>query len=441
MQYPEAIDYLYSRLPVFHRIGAKAIKPGLTNILRLCDALGNPQQQFPTIHVAGTNGKGSTSHMLAAVYQSAGYRVGLYTSPHLKSFTERIRVNGQPIPDAEVAAFVTRHQDLIEAVEPSFFEVTVALAFAYFAGQNLDVAIIEVGLGGRLDSTNIITPLASVITNIGYDHTDLLGDTLPLIAGEKAGIIKHGVPVIVGETQPETEPVFLSVAAVNQAPITFADQRYQIIDQGLIAGRRRVEIAPASVVSSTAGPVTDEFMPYDVRLDLMGLYQLKNLGAVLETVSVLQDKLSVTRRAQQEGLGAVTTLTGLLGRFQTIQESPRVIVDTAHNQAGLRALLETIRSLSYDKLRIVIGLVSDKDRGKVLSILPDDATYYFCQAQSPRALPADQLQKEAVEFGKQGESYPDVNTALKSALQMSTIQELILVTGSNYIVAELDNLQ
>jgi dihydrofolate synthase/folylpolyglutamate synthase len=437
MQYPEAIDYLYSRLPVFHRIGAKAIKPGLTNILRLCDALGNPQQKFQSIHVAGTNGKGSTSHMLAAVYQAAGYRVGLYTSPHLKSFTERIRINGQPISDAEVAAFVTRHQTLIETVEPSFFEVTVAMAFAYFAGQNLDVAIIEVGLGGRLDSTNIIIPLASVITNIGYDHTDILGETLPLIAGEKAGIIKPGVPVIVGETQPETEPVFRSVAEANQVPITFADQQYQLTDQGLANGRRRVGVSSSTAsrrglqVNTLSGLV----------LDLIGLYQLNNLATVLATVSVLQEKFPVTSEAQQVGLGAVVTLTGLLGRFQILQESPWVIADTAHNPAGITALLETVRSLSYDKLRIVIGLVSDKDRGKVLSILPADARYYFCQAQSPRALPADQLQEEAVDFGKQGESYPDVNTALRSALQMSTSKELILVTGSNYIVAELDNLQ
>ncbi|QKZ13962.1 bifunctional folylpolyglutamate synthase/dihydrofolate synthase [Spirosoma sp. KUDC1026] len=437
MQYPEAIDYLYSRLPVFHRIGPKAIKPGLTNILRLCEALGNPQHKFQSIHVAGTNGKGSTSHMLAAVYQSAGYRVGLYTSPHLKSFTERIRINGQPIPEAEVAAFVDQHRELIEDVEPSFFEVTVAMAFAYFAEQNLDVAIIEVGLGGRLDSTNIITPLASVITNIGYDHTDILGDTLPQIAGEKAGIIKPNVPVIVGETHPETAPVFRSVAAANQAPITFADQHYQLTDQGLVNGRRRIGVA------SLITPL-DEYpasTPSETILDLIGLYQLKNLAAVLATVSVLQEKFPVTGQAQQAGLGAVARLTGLLGRFQILQESPRVIADTAHNQAGLMALLETVRSLSYDKLRIVIGLVSDKDREKVLSILPNDAAYYFCQAQSPRALPANQLQQEAINFGKLGESYPDVNTALFSALQMSTKYELILVTGSNYIVAELDNLQ
>jgi dihydrofolate synthase/folylpolyglutamate synthase len=441
MQYPEAIDYLYSRLPVFHRIGPKAIKPGLTNILRLCEALGNPQHKFQSIHVAGTNGKGSTSHMLAAVYQSAGYRVGLYTSPHLKSFTERIRINGQPIPEAEVAAFVTQHRELIETVEPSFFEVTVAMAFAYFDEQNLDVAIIEVGLGGRLDSTNIITPLASVITNIGYDHTDILGDTLPQIAGEKAGVIKPNVPVIIGETHPETESIFRSVAEANQAPITFADQMYQISDLGLIEGKRRVGVVAVAdqagdPYQTTASSDHSEFM-----LDLIGLYQLKNLGAVLATVAGLQPKLPVTVAAQQEGLGAVTTSTGLLGRFQTLQTSPRVIVDTAHNEAGLTALLETVRSLAYDKLRIVIGLVSDKDREKVLSILPDDATYYFCQAQSPRALPADQLQREAIEHGKQGASYQDVNDALGVALQMSTSRELILVTGSNYIVAELVNLQ
>ncbi|GAB3786715.1 folylpolyglutamate synthase/dihydrofolate synthase family protein [Spirosoma horti] len=428
MQYAEAIDYLYSRLPVFHRIGAKAIKPGLGNTLLLCEALGNPQDQFTSIHVAGTNGKGSTSHMLAAIYQSAGYRVGLYTSPHLRSFTERIRLNGQPIPEEEVARFVEEQQGTIERIEPSFFEVTVAMAFAYFAREAVDIALIEVGLGGRLDSTNVITPVASVITNIGYDHTDILGDTLPQIAGEKAGIIKPGVPVLIGETHPETKAVFQSVAESLQAPIAFADQQYTIQDDGIVEGIRHLR------VSRDNGPV------FSLTLDLLGAYQMKNLPAVLATVEVLQPQFPVSLTAEQAGLGAVTSLTGLKGRFQTVQDHPRVIADTAHNRPGLDALFQTIQSLPYARLRIVIGLVADKDRGHILDVLPKTAAYYFCQAQTPRSLPAPVLQAEAALVGRMGAVYSDVNTALSAAIRDSAADDLILITGSNYTIAELTNL-
>lgn len=428
MQYTEAIDYLYSRLPVFHRIGVKALKPGLGNTLLLCEALGNPQQQFTSIHVAGTNGKGSSSHMLAAIYQSAGYRVGLYTSPHLKSFTERIRLNGQPIPEAEVAHFVVRHQAHIEQIEPSFFEVTVAMAFDFFAREAVDVAIIEVGLGGRLDSTNVITPVASVITNIGYDHTDILGDTLPQIASEKAGIIKPGVPVVIGETNSETEPVFRAMADLVNAPIEFADRYYTVQDNGIINERRNVLV----------GRDTEPAQPFD--LDLLGSYQLKNLPTVLATVSALQSLFPVSVVAMQTGLTSVTSLTGLKGRFQTLQERPRVIADTAHNQPGLEALLETIRSIDYARLRIIIGLVADKDRSHILAVLPQNAVYYFCQAQTPRSLPAAELQLEAAELGRFGEAFTDVNAALSGALLDAAADDLLLITGSNYTIAELTTL-
>ncbi len=428
MQYTEAIDYLYSRLPVFHRIGAKALKPGLGNTLLLCEALGNPQHQFTSIHVAGTNGKGSSSHMLAAIYQSAGYRVGLYTSPHLKSFTERIRLNGQPIPEAEVAEFVVRHQALIERVEPSFFEVTVAMAFDFFARKQVDLAIIEVGLGGRLDSTNVITPVASLITNIGYDHTDLLGETLPQIAREKAGIIKAGVPVVIGETNPETEPVFRSTADLVKAPIEFADQRYYVQDKGIVQARR-------TVLAGTENELLQSF-----ELDLLGAYQVKNLPAVLATVSVLQSLFPVSLVAQQTGLTSVTALTGLKGRFQTLRERPRVIADTAHNQPGLEALLATIQSIPHARLRIIIGLVADKDRSHILAVLPQSAVYYFCQAQTPRSLPAYELQMEAAKLGRMGEVFTDVNAALSAALQDAAEDDLLLITGSNYTIAELTNL-
>lgn len=428
MQYPDALEYLYSRLPVFHRIGPKALKPGLGNTLALCEALGNPHLKFRSIHVAGTNGKGSTSHMLAAVYQSAGYRVGLYTSPHLKSFTERIRLNGQPIAEDEVAQFVVNHQTLIESIEPSFFEVTVAMAFDYFARQAVDVAIIEVGLGGRLDSTNVITPLASVITNISYDHTDVLGNTLSQIAAEKAGIIKAGVPVIVGETQPETQAVFQQTAQSLQAPITWADQAYTVRDAGMQNGRRHV------LAGQNDGAL------HSFTFDLPGWYQLRNAGAVLATVAVLQSVFPVTLGQQQRALAAVTELTGLKGRFQTLQENPRVIVDTAHNQAGLTALFETVHSLPYDTLRIVIGMVADKDRTKALDALPVSAVYYFCEAQTPRSLAADQLQQEAAQIGRIGEAYAGVNEALIAALQQALPSDLIILTGSNYTIAELTNL-
>ncbi|SFB95519.1 bifunctional folylpolyglutamate synthase/dihydrofolate synthase [Spirosoma endophyticum] len=428
MQYPEAIDYLYSRLPVFHRIGSKAIKPGLGNTLALCEALGNPHQKFRSIHVAGTNGKGSTSHMLAAIYQLAGYRVGLYTSPHLKAFTERIRLNGQPIGEDVVAAFVTKHRALIETIEPSFFEVTVAMAFDFFAQQAVEVAIIEVGLGGRLDSTNVITPMASVITNISYDHTDILGDTLPQIAGEKAGIIKAGTPVIIGETQPETVDVFRDVAVSLQAPITFADQQYAVEDNGVVNGFRQATVSHGGV------------SPRTIELDLLGSYQLRNLATLLTTVEVLQLQLPVSAGDVEKALAAVTSLTGLKGRFQTIQNSPRVIADTAHNQAGLVALFETVQTLPYEVLRIIIGMVADKERANVLATLPPTAVYYFCQANTPRSLAATDLQVEAAEVGLLGDIFADVNTALAVALQQASPNDLILITGSNYTIAELIDL-
>ncbi|WP_080056525.1 bifunctional folylpolyglutamate synthase/dihydrofolate synthase [Spirosoma aerolatum] len=429
MQYTEAIDYLYSRLPVFHRIGPKAIKPGLGNTLALCEALGNPHQQFRSIHVGGTNGKGSTSHMLAAIYQSAGYRVGLYTSPHLQSFTERIRLNGQPIPEADVAAFVERYQGVIESIEPSFFEATVAMAFDYFAHQQVDLAIIEVGLGGRLDSTNVITPLVSVITNIGYDHTDILGDTLPQIAGEKAGIIKPGVPVVIGETHPDTQAVFMKKASEQKAPLVFADQAYTVMDEGILNGYRQVAIRTNA----------DE-RPENYELDLLGAYQLHNLPTALATVSVLQSIFPVSVSSIRRALAAVSVLTGLKGRFQTVRQQPRVIADTAHNQPGLEALFETIRSLAFDTLRIVLGVVADKDRTKVLEVVPPSAVYYFCQAHTPRALPAEVLQTEAAAVGRRGNAYADVNLALAAALEESSPHDLILITGSNYTIAELVDL-
>lgn len=431
MHYQEAIDYLYSRLPVFHRIGPKALKPGLDNTLKFCSALGNPQHKFPSIHVAGTNGKGSTSHMLAAIYQSAGYRVGLYTSPHLQSFTERIRINGQPIAEEDVADFVRKHQLLIESIEPSFFEVTVAMAFDYFARQSLDLAIIEVGLGGRLDSTNVITPLASVITNIGFDHTEILGDTLTQIAREKAGIIKESIPVIVGETNPETAPVFIEIARSLNAPIVFADERFLVQDRGVENGLRQIQIIKSGI---------EDVSGANILLDLLGDYQLRNLPGVLVTVDVLQKKWPVSQEAIQSGLRTVVYLTGLKGRFQTLQFYPRVLVDTAHNQAGLAALFLSIKSLTFATLRIIVALVADKERTNVINLFPVNSVFYFCEFDSQRSLSSADLQMEFNAANRFGNTFPDVNQALSAALQDSIDDDLILITGSNFHIAELTNL-
>ncbi len=434
MEYAQAVAYLYDRLPVFHRIGAKALKPGLGNTEALCAALGNPERRFRSIHVAGTNGKGSTSHMLASVYQAAGYRVGLYTSPHLKSFTERIRINGQPIPDGDVAQFVTDNQLLIESIEPSFFEVTVAMAFAHFARETVDLAIIEVGLGGRLDSTNVITPLLSVITNIGWDHVDLLGDTLPLIAAEKAGIIKPGVPVVIGETQPETTDVFMTMARAGCSPIQFADTMYGVTDKGIRSGRREVAV-------QSPGSTADEVYS----LDLVGGYQLKNLLSVLATAAQLQLILPVSDNALRIGLSTVMVSTGLKGRFQTLREHPLVIADTAHNQPGIAALLASVLQLPYAQLHIVMGFVQDKDVTAVLRLLPTDALYYLCTFQSMRAMPVEMLHQAAIETGLIAKHhlprlFPDVNQGLVIALSVAGPNDLIVVTGSTYLVAELTSL-
>ncbi|MBO0947371.1 bifunctional folylpolyglutamate synthase/dihydrofolate synthase [Fibrella forsythiae] len=430
MTYNEALSYLYDRLPVFHRVGVSAYKPGLSNVLALCDALGNPQHKFRSIHVAGTNGKGSTSHLLASVYQAAGYRVGLYTSPHLKSFTERIRLNGVAIPEADVAAFVESQQLVIEQIQPSFFEVTVAMAFDFFARQQVDIAIIEVGLGGRLDSTNIITPLVSVITNIGWDHVDILGDTLPLIAAEKGGIVKENVPVVIGEMHPETQPVFEEIADRHRSTIHFADQQWKLTDGGCVDGVRLISCTRAGRINSS----------FTVELPLLGLYQLSNLKTVLSTVDVMQSQLPVNDEAVEIGCRQVVSLTGLKGRFQYLSQSPAVIADTAHNKPGIEALMATVETITYDRLRLIIGFVRDKDVPAVLSLFPPTAIYYFCQADSVRALPVDELVTLGSAAGLVGNRYPNVNTALDAALAEAGINDLLLITGSTYVVAEINLL-
>lgn len=431
MTYKETIDYLYSRLPVFHRVGSKALKPGLDNTIKLCAALGNPHQKFLSIHVGGTNGKGSTSHMLASIYQEAGLKVGLYTSPHLYSFTERIRINGVPIPEAEVVQFVEQNNALVEQIEPSFFELTVALAFDYFAREQVDLAIIEVGLGGRLDSTNIITPLVSVITNISYDHMDVLGDTLSAIALEKAGIIKAGIPTVIGEWVAETRPVFQAEGDKRNAPIFFASECFSVTDSGIVNERRQLTISDINKLDHS---------PFSYELDLLGAYQIQNVPAILQTVDLLQNRFSVSRSALGEGLANTVRNTGLQGRFQTIQTSPRVIVDTAHNEAGIRALLQTIATISHTQLRIVFGVVADKNALPVLDQLPRSAVYYLCKADSPRSLAVDKLALYFRDNQLTFSEFNNVNNALRQAIHDSKLMELVIVTGSTYVVSEVNKL-
>jgi dihydrofolate synthase/folylpolyglutamate synthase len=427
MNYEQAIDYLFTRLPMFSRIGVAAYKKDLTNTLQLCEFLGNPQTKFKTIHIAGTNGKGSTSHMLAAILQTAGYKTGLYTSPHLKDFRERFRIDGQFIDKEFVAGFVERIQPAIEAIEPSFFEITVAMAFDYFAEQQVDVAVIETGLGGRLDSTNIITPELSVITNIGWDHMNLLGDSLQAIAFEKAGIIKPRVPVIIGQTDPETRAVFEQVAAEKQSVLCFADQKRYVADWQYQHHQLKIQ------VSETGSDDRQEY-----QLDLPGFYQTKNAITVLEVIHQLQKAgWTITNNHVQQALKQVKKLTGLHGRWEVIHDHPVVVLDVGHNEDGFKQIIAQIELTDYKDLHIVIGLVKDKDLDRAISLLPKEATYYFTRAQIPRALPEDQLAEKAHAIGLTGHAYAEVNAALQAALQKADKRDMILVCGSVFVVGEV----
>jgi dihydrofolate synthase / folylpolyglutamate synthase len=427
MTYQQTVDYLFSRLPMFSRTGADAYKADLRNTIDLCNFLGNPQHTFKSIHIAGTNGKGSTSHMLAAILQQAGYKTGLYTSPHLKDFRERIKINGQMIPEAVVIEFVERTKDIAAQVQPSFFELTVGMAFDYFAAEQVDIAVIETGLGGRLDSTNIITPLLSIITNIGYDHMNILGDTLDKIATEKAGIIKQDVPVIIGAMLPETKKVFETVAAAKHAPLYYAAEIKQVTGQAYMQHRLKVDIAPMQ------GNNTQSYL-----LDLPGIYQTKNLPAVLVAVELLQGNgFHISEMDTQKALSAVKLLTGLHGRWEMIQQQPTVILDVGHNEDGVKAILQQLALCNFDHLHIITGMVKDKDVDTVLPLFPVHASYYFTQASIPRALPADDLMQKAMGHGLTGKAYADVNIALQAAKATATTNDLILVCGSVYLVGEV----
>jgi dihydrofolate synthase/folylpolyglutamate synthase len=432
MDYKETIDYLYSRLPVFQNIGARAYKPGLSTTTALCDSLGNPQNRFTTIHVGGTNGKGSTSHMMAAVLQEAGYRVGLYTSPHLKSFTERIKVNGEEISEAYIIDFTSDNLSNIDRLNPSFFELTVSMAFSYFAYSNVDVAVIEVGMGGRLDSTNIITPVLSVITNVSWDHTQYLGDTLPKIAFEKAGIIKQSVPVVISERQEDISDVFEAVSASQGADLIYGSDIYRYTDAGIRNGKRLL----TSVMNADNG-----YIYGDLNLDLIGSYQLKNVCGVLSAIDLLKTSgFVISMENVKSGLERVVTLTGLKGRWQKIGSSPDVYCDTAHNVAGLTQTIEQFDFIAHGRKRFVIGFVNDKDISGMLALFPVDADFYFTEPSNTRALAAGELALKAGKFRLQGKTYQDVNEALQAAVADSGPQDSIYVGGSTFVVADLKQI-
>jgi dihydrofolate synthase/folylpolyglutamate synthase len=427
MNYEQATNYLFTRLPMFSRIGAAAYKKDLTNTLRLCEYLGNPQTKFKSIHIAGTNGKGSSSHMLAAVLQTAGYKTGLYTSPHLRDFRERFRVNGEMIDKDFVVDFVERIQPVIDEIEPSFFEITVAMAFEYFVREGVDIAVIETGLGGRLDSTNIIVPEISVITNIGWDHMNLLGDTLNAIAYEKAGIIKPEIPVVIGETAEETKQVFEQVALEKQAPLFFADTQRYVAEWTYEHHQLVIQVA-------TSG--TDVRNSY--QLDLPGYYQIKNCITVLEVIYHLQKAgYKITEAHIQQALRQVKKLTGLHGRWEVIHTNPVVVLDVGHNEDGIKQITAQIELSDYQHLHIVIGLVKDKEIEKVLTLLPKEATYYFTRAQIPRALPENELAARAHAVGLNGHAYGDVNAAVKEAMHRAEKKDMILICGSVFVVGEV----
>lgn len=419
MTYAEAIKFLYS-LQMF---GAR---PGLENPRRLAELAGNPHHRLRFIHVAGTNGKGSVAHMLSAIFSASGLKTGLYTSPHYKDFRERVKIDGVPIPEKGVVEFVGRHKAFCETLKPSFFEWTVGLAFDYFAREQVDIAIIEVGMGGRLDSTNVITPLVSVITNISFDHQQFLGETLPEIAGEKAGIIKPGVPVVIGETQPETALVFEKKARDTQAPIFFADQNFKAELLGKSAAHAAFRVSK-----------NEQVIFEKLALNHLADYQQKNLLTVLQTLDVLGEKFPWSGEHIEEGLGSFKRLAGFQGRWQIIRERPTILCDSAHNEGGLRLAIEGLKGLKYNRLHFVYGTVSDKDLGKIFPLLSKEARYYFAKANIPRGMDAQILKREAIRHGMEGKAYRSVKLALAAALKSASPEDLIFVSGSIFVVAEV----
>lgn len=423
MNYEETLDYLYNSTPLFQHIGKDAYKEGLENTYLLDEHFNHPHRNFRTIHVAGTNGKGSCSHTLAAILQSAGYKTGLYTSPHLIDFRERIRINGIPVSKEFVVDFVEKNRDFFEPLHPSFFELTTAMAFYYFAQEHVDIAIIEVGLGGRLDCTNIISPDLCIITNISFDHVQFLGNTLAKIAEEKAGIIKEGIPVVIGETTPETKQVFTACAQKVNAPILFSEEE-QLLYSSTIneEGKRIYRTADYKNLEGELG----------------GLYQIKNTNTLLSAIRRLkQTGYRFTEQDVHKGFSQVCKLTGLMGRWQKLEDSPKLVCDTGHNVGGISYIVEQLKHQKYEHLHFIIGMVNDKDISGVLALLPKEAVYYFTKASVKRALPEEELQNLARSAGLEGEAYPDVQTAVSAAKEKAGTKDFIFVGGSSFIVADL----
>ena len=423
MTYQETIEYLFNSTPLFQNVGKDAYKEGLENTLKLDEYFGYPHRTFKTIHVAGTNGKGSCSHTLAAILQSAGYKVGLYTSPHLVDFRERIRVNGEVISKEYVIDFVEQHRSFFEPLHPSFFELTTAMAFNWFAMQKVDVAVIEVGLGGRLDCTNIISPDLCVITNISFDHIQFLGDTLAKIASEKAGIIKPKIPVVIGEIHPETESVFINKSDLESAPIHFAQR----------------ESSVQKAIFTPEGGITYHTTEYPLLKGQLGGYcQVKNTQTILTAVRILQEKgYHIEKEHVYQGFAEVCLLTGLMGRWQILQEQPKMICDTGHNKAGIEYIVKQLSAQEYHQLHIVLGRVNDKDISGVLAMLPKEATYYFTKASVSRALSEEKVKELAQQAGLQGNTYPNVEEAVQAACSEAHPDDLIFVGGRTFIVADL----
>ncbi len=428
MNYKDTIEFLYSRLPVWHRIGKAAYKANLDNTIVLDNHLGNPHLRFPSVHIAGTNGKGSVAHMMASVLQEAGFRTGLYTSPHLRDFRERIKINGTMIPEGEVVRFVREHRKLISSLSPSFFELTVAMAFDYFARHWVDIAVIETGMGGRLDSTNIINPLLSVITNIGHDHMEFLGGTLGKVAAEKAGIIKPAVPVVIGESSLETESVFIEAAERAGSDIWFADKNYACY----LAGFNYTEETRKYRVTRLTDGVR-----FRGRTPLPGDYQEYNLVTLYQAMAVIPQQFRPSTEQVIKGISNTVSTTGLMGRWQVLQRDPLVVCDTGHNMEGLTTVISQLMQTRQERLHLVVGFVNDKDLSSVLPLFPRDAVYYFTRASLPRALDENVLKDAAAMYGLTGDSYDDVQSAYRAALRSAGKNDMIFVGGSTFVVAEI----
>ncbi len=427
MQYKETLDWMFGKLPMYQRVGGAAYKADLQQTIDLLNLLDNPQNRFKAVHIAGTNGKGSVSHLLASVLQEAGYKTALYTSPHLKDFRERIRINGKMISEEAVMEFIAKYRDKFEEMQLSFFEMTVGMAFDYFAKEHVDIAIVETGMGGRLDSTNLLQPLLSVITNIGYDHMQFLGNSLEEIAAEKGGIIKESVPVVIGESSFSTDAVFKQIAEERHALITFADTLYDA---------RKLN---KSVSHLQYFDIWKDNILYleDLALPLLGLYQQKNIVTVLAALEILSQSFEIEEQHIRDGFETVVHATGFMGRWQVLSRKPLMVADTGHNREGIIKILTQLQSIPYDRLHFVLGMVNDKNISDILSLLPQHAKYYFCKANIPRALPAEELAEKAAQFSLQGEVYDSVTAAWHAAKNDAKDEDVVFVGGSTFVVAEV----